>query len=249
MKILVLQHAATEHPGALRRFLAEDGHQWVAVELAAGETPPDLDGFDALWVMGGAMDVWEEEEHPWLKGEKALIREAVEGRGMAYLGLCLGHQLLACALGGDCAKAAAPEIGVLPVRLTEAGAGSIFLDNVPEEFPCLQWHGAEITRLPAGARVLASSPDCAVQAMSWGPRALSTQFHLEVGAGTVANWAATPADRDALDEALGPGGANRLAADCAARMAEFNTIAERVYINWLRAAARVGSGGVSPAIQ
>ncbi len=240
MKILVLQHAASEHPGAFRRFLAEDGHEWVAVELDAGETPPPLDGFDALWAMGGPMDVWEDQEHPWLKGEKALVREVVEGRGMAFLGLCLGHQLLACALDGECGKANVPEIGVMPVRQTELGAESVFLDDVPEVFPCLQWHGAEVTRLPAGAKVLATSPDCAVQAMSWGPRALSMQFHLEVEADTVANWAAIAAYRAALVDAFGPGGVDRLAADCAARMAEFNTIAERVYMNWLQAAARVG---------
>jgi GMP synthase-like glutamine amidotransferase len=240
MKILVLQHEACEHPGEFRRLLAGDGHDWVPVELDAGEVPPALDGFDALWVMGGPMDVWEEDRHPWLAAEKALIREAVEARGMPYLGLCLGHQLLACALGGACGKARAPEIGVLTVRLTRMGADSGFFDGVTDEFPCLQWHGAEVTRLPAGARVLAASPDCAVQAMSWGPRALSMQFHLEAEAETVANWIAIPAYRAALDQAFGPGGADRMAADCAARMAEFNASAGRVYLNWLRAAARAG---------
>jgi GMP synthase-like glutamine amidotransferase len=239
MKILVLQHADCEHPGAFRRFLAEDGHEWVPVELDQGETAPPLDGFDALWVMGGPMDVWEEDAHPWLVGEKALIREAVEERGMPFLGLCLGHQLLACALGGECGKSAVPEIGVLPVQLTELGAESIFLDDVPEVIHSLQWHGAEITRLPAGAKVLATSPDCAVQAMSWGPRALSMQFHLEVEADTVDNWAAIPAYRDALVKAFGSDGVDRMRADCAARLEEFNTVAERVYMNWLQATARV----------
>ncbi len=80
MKILVLQHVASEHPGEFRRFLAEDGHEWVPVELDAGERPPPLDGFDALWVMGGPMDAWEDDEHPWLVGEKALIR----GKGAGW---------------------------------------------------------------------------------------------------------------------------------------------------------------------
>jgi len=238
MKILVLQHEVIEHPGELRRFLAEDGHDYVPVELDAGETPPALDGFYALWVMGGPMDVWEEDKHPWLVAEKALIREAVEVRGMPYLGLCLGHQLLACALGGEVGKAAAPEVGVLPVQLTELGAESIFFDALPATFRCLQWHGAEVTRLPAGARVLATSPDCAVQAMSWGPRALSMQFHLEVEADTAEAWTALPEYRVALERNMGPGGARRMIADCASHMADMNTNAERVYINWLQAAAQ-----------
>jgi len=239
MKILVLQHARIEHPGAFRRHLAEDGHEWRAVELDEGETPPPLDGFDALWVMGGPIDVWEEDLHPWLAAEKALIREAVAGRGLPFLGLCLGHQLLACALGGDCGKAAAAEVGVLQVRLSPEGAASPLFAGVPPVLPCLQWHGAEVKRLPAGTTVLASSPDCAVQAMSWGPRALAMQFHLEVEPDTVANWTALPAYRTALDAAFGADGAARLAADCAARMAEFNATAAQVYRNWMRVAAGV----------
>ena len=64
MKILVLQHADCEHPGFFRQLLEEDDHQWVPVELDQGETAPPLDGFDALWVMGGPMDTWQEDAHP-----------------------------------------------------------------------------------------------------------------------------------------------------------------------------------------
>lgn len=239
MRILVLQHARVEHPGAFRTFLAEDGHDWVAVHLDEGETPPPLDGFDALWVMGGPMDVWEEAEHPWLAPEKRLIREAVETRGLPFLGLCLGHQLLAEALGGEVGRAARPEIGVMPVRLTEAGAATVVLDGLPEVFDALQWHGAEVTRMPPGAKCLATSPDCAVQAMGWGPRAFSAQFHIEVEPDTVRTWSEIPAYARALEGALGAGAAARLEADCAARMPAFAALAERVYINWLQAAAQV----------
>jgi GMP synthase-like glutamine amidotransferase len=151
MKILVLQHARVEHPGSFRHLLEEDGHIWTPVHLDEGEALPSLDGFDALWVMGGPMDVWDEEQYPWLKDEKAFIRDAVEIRGLPFFGLCLGHQLLAEALGGSCGKAEHSEVGVMDVQLTEEGATGILFDDLPEIFPCLQWHGAEVKQMPAGA--------------------------------------------------------------------------------------------------
>jgi len=239
VKILVMQHGEFDGPGEFGRLFEADGHTWTPVHLYAGETPPALEGFDALVVGGGIMDVWEEDIHPWLIAEKALIREAVVERGMPYLGLCLGHQLLACALGGEVGRAERPEVGVKTVNLTAEGAASPLLEGIPAEFPCVQWHGAEITRLPEGASVLAASPACSVQAMSWGPHAFATQFHMEVEAQTASNWTADRVARDTLDIHLGKGGADRLIADCAANMARFNAIAGQVYHNWLQAGAEV----------
>ena len=238
MKLLILQHVRVEHPGIFRTFLREDGHDCVTVHLDEGESCPSLKDFDALWVMGGPMDVWEEDIYPWLRDEKRLIQEAVEEIGMPFLGLCLGHQLLAEALGGHCGKSERPEVGIMPVQLTEVGTDGIIFDDFPDNFSCLQWHGAEIKKIPSGATCLATSPDCAVQAMAWGARAYSTQFHLEVEPDTVENWMSIPAYRASLIKALGESGPEKLKAAFALNVGEFNKLAERFYINWLQTAVR-----------
>ena len=149
MHILILQHARVETAGSLGQFLKEDGHTSEVVHLDEGEKLPENSNFDGLWVLGGPMDVWEEEKYPWLKEEKAFIKYKFNKD--SFLGICLGHQLLAECMGIKVSKSQKPEVGVLDVLLTERSEWCFF-DGVPENFKTLQWHSAEVTELPQDQR-------------------------------------------------------------------------------------------------
>lgn len=210
-----------------------DGARVHTVELDDGESIPNLDAFDVLMVMGGPMDVWQTALHPWLQMEVAAIREWVAVRRRPFLGFCLGHQLLAEALGGTVGPARQPEIGVMSVTLTEAGRRSPFLVDVPFEIPCLQWHSAEVIRAPDEVEVLASSPACTVNAMSWGEHALSIQFHVEITPTTVEEWGAIPQYAQALEQSLGEEGLLRLEHDANRQMAGFQAVSKQLYANFM----------------
>ena len=233
MKFLVLQHIDIEHPGIFREFMREDGVTWDAVELDEGEAIPPLEGYDALISMGGPMDVFEEQEHPWLADEKVTIREAVAERDMPFLGVCLGHQLLADALGGRVETMAEPEVGIMTVDLTEAGRADSLLAGLEPTVTCLQWHGCAVTAMPEGAVSLAKSPLCAVQAFRVGRHAYGLQYHVELTPTTVADWGAVPAYQDSLNRALGSDGLAPFAAEAARNMPSFNRDARILYDNFM----------------
>lgn len=231
MRFLVFQHIACEHPGIFCDLMRQDGVAWDAVQLDEGGIIPDFADYDALLVMGGPMDVWQTDSHPWLVAEMAAIEKWVRA-GHPYLGFCLGHQLLAAALGGEVGAAKTPEIGILPVHLTGDGKAHWLFGDCPPQFPTLQWHSAEILRAPPGAVVLADSPLCKVNAMAWGAKAVSVQFHIELTKNTVGEWGEVPAYAAALDSALGEGALARLEDSAARRMAEFNKLSEILYRNF-----------------
>ena len=229
---LVLQHLDVEHPGVLRECMRDEGIGWDTVELDQGEALPSLDGYQALIVMGGPMDVWQEQEYPWLTAEKQFIREAVIERDLPYLGLCLGHQLLAAALGGDVGPAQSAEVGVMQVGLTDAGRTHPFFSGFPDAFDTLQWHSAEVRRVPAGSKILASAPACDIEAFAYGSRALGAQFHIEVTPSTFDDWKSIPAYEASLLDTLGPSGVDRFRADTAAQLETFRALANTLWRNW-----------------
>ena len=232
-RLLVFQHLDVEHPGVFRDFLREAGIERVTVELDQGEPIPDLDDYDGLWVMGGPMDVWEDDRYPWLTAEKAAIREAVVEREMPFLGVCLGHQLLADALGGEVGPALVPEVGIYDVEKTPTGEASPFLRGLPTTMTCLQWHAAEVKTPPREATALASSPDCRIQALAVGDKAFSTQYHTEISDATIAEWAEVPTYRTALEQTLGTDGVAQLEAGTSAHLDTFKQSARQLFDNWL----------------
>lgn len=236
-RVLVFQHIAIEHPGIFRDFMKADGIAWDAIELDEGEPIPSLEPYDALIVMGGPMDVFEEDKYPWLVAEKRAIREWVIEKRRPYLGLCLGHQLLADSLGGKVERMTTPEVGMLTVETTgEAKKDSLFKGLGPT-IDCLQWHGCEVTQLPADAIVLAQSPACPIQAFRVGDRAYGLQYHVELTERTVGEWGAVPIYAEALEQTCGRGALNRLDTDAKKSLPALAANARRLYDNFKALAA------------
>lgn len=229
MRILVFQHSDKEHAGGFRRILSRDGHQVIACTAPDEIGDADLDGVDALWVLGGPMQVWEAGELPWLSREIELIREAVLERRLPYFGICLGHQLLAHVLGGAVTPARESEVGLLQV--SKHGNPPMF-EGMSEQFRCFQWHSAEVSRLPQGAEITAFSGRCNVQAMVWGKTAQSVQFHAELDGATLADWYEIDRCEEMLRAHIG-GDADRIFDDLSAAEADLSLMREKLYRHWM----------------
>ena len=243
MRVLVFQHVAVEHPGVFRDFLKADGIAWDPVELDEGQPIPDLRAYDALWVMGGPMDVWDVEENPWLIPEKRAIRTWVRDLKKPFLGVCLGHQLLADAMGGTCGPQQPPEVGILEVSLTEEGKRDSVFGRQPATARALQWHGVRVAQPPEDTIVLASSAACRVQAMRVGACAWSTQYHVELEDSTIPSWGCIPKYAEALEKVQGQGALQRLMDDAKPLMPTFKDCAKRLYEDFMRTAGAMRLAG------
>ena len=231
METLVLQHIACEPPGVYEDALSDRGATIHRVELDEGDRLPDWREFDAIVAMGGPMSANDEEELPWLRDEKALIAEAVRA-GLPFFGACLGVQLLAASLGAKVVACPAPEVGLLPVFLTDAAAGDPVFADLPRELLTLQWHGDTFS-LPDDAVLLASSPAYPNQAFRWGRHAYGVQFHLEVSREMAQDWAGVSSYADALERVLGQDSATAFVEQVGQHAEEMRAHGRRMFDGWL----------------
>lgn len=203
LSVLVFQHDLHDGPGYLGEALTQRGANLDIVRLYQDEVISNLSNYDMLLVMGGEMNVYQEDKYRWLIEETNAIREAVEA-GKAVLGVCLGGQLLAKALDAQVHLGAATEIGLISIELTKAGKADPLFEGL-SQVEAVEWHD-DTFDIPAGAVALAHSEGCAHQAFRFGRCAYGLQFHPEVSPLMLAEWIKgagdTPIDRSSFQRAV-----------------------------------------------
>jgi GMP synthase (glutamine-hydrolysing) len=228
MRALVLQHVAVEGPGTLASSLKARGWTLDTIALYEGaRLPEDTQEYQAVIVMGGPMGVYDEAEYPFLRDEHRFLMRVL-GQGVPLLGICLGSQLLAKALGARVYRNPQKEIGWYTVDLTPAGAADPLFAGLTSPVPVFQWHG-DAFDLPAGATPLASSPLCTNQAFRYGDRVYGLLFHLELTPDVIHSWIA--AFHDELVSVQGAIDPARIVADMPHRGVEYQQVGSRVFAN------------------
>jgi GMP synthase-like glutamine amidotransferase len=177
MRIHYLQHEPYESLGSIEDWVRKKGHVLSATKFYEDTRLPELSTFDFLIIMGGPMGVNDENKYPWLKEEKDFIKKAID-HGKMILGICLGSQLIAAALGAKVYPNQYKEIGLMDVYLTKNGNENFLSSLWPRTIKVYQWHG-DTFDLPKGAILLAESDICKNQAFAYKEHVLGLQFHLE----------------------------------------------------------------------
>lgn len=205
----VVQHVSHEGPGLIGDALRQAGRTFELVRADLGDGYPTVSELGGLVVMGGPMGVHDVADHPWLLAERELLVAAVED-GLPVLGVCLGAQQLALALGAEVTTGPAAEIGVGSVELTGPGRldpvlGPEYGGLARSSIACVHWH-QDTLALPPGAVHLAATPRYPNQAFRVGDRVYGLQFHVEVDRALAQSWASlipvgTPFDEARLVEA------------------------------------------------
>lgn len=175
MRAHYLQHVPFEGLGSIESWLQNAGYEISSTQFFNSGVLPEIKDIDLLIVMGGPMSVNDEAEYPWLLEEKDFIRSII-GTGKPVLGICLGAQLVANAMGGEVFPNSVKEIGWFPIEAVKSESNSAF--QLPKEAEGFHWH-SETFNLPEGAVQIAKSKGCNNQAFQIGSNVIGLQFHLE----------------------------------------------------------------------
>jgi GMP synthase (glutamine-hydrolysing) len=231
-RLLVLQHVAHEILGTLDPLLRAARCRIRYVNF--GRDPdacPDAAGYDGLIVLGGPMNCDQVQRHRHLAHEVECIRTAIR-RGRPVLGICLGSQLIARALGAAVTRNPVKEIGWYDVSPTAAGAADPLFRHFGGTEKIFQWHG-DTFAIPEGAVHLATSPDCAHQAFRFGDNVYGLQFHLEVDAPMIHRWLHTPVNCRELDDLQGRIDPARIAAETPLHIGRARALGDRVFSEFI----------------
>lgn len=231
-KLLVCQHVPFEILGTLDPLMREAGFRIRYVNFGRHpDAQPSLDPYRGVVVLGGPMNVDEVDRHPHLATEVRLIQNAIE-RGMPVLGVCLGAQLIAKALGASVRSNGRKEIGWYDVEVSEAGRADPLFRHFAARERIFQWHG-DTFEIPRGAVHLASSELCANQAFRYGDNVYGFQFHLEVDEPLIERWLRTPVMRQEIEELGGEVDPEAIRAETPRAMARLQSLSRRVFSEFI----------------
>lgn len=189
MNILIIKHIDIEGPGIIEEFLKNEKIKYKILCLEGEAEFPPVDDFTHIIILGGPMSVYEEDKYPFLRKEDIFIKESIK-KEKSILGICLGAQLIAKALGAKVFKAPVKEIGWYKVSLTVDGLKDPIFSGFPPEFNVFQWHG-DTFEIPDGAKWIAASSPVTNQAFRYGRNVYGLQFHLEVTEQMIDEWIKT----------------------------------------------------------
>ncbi len=185
MKALILKNIFNEGPGTILNYFRSAGIAYTVLDLAS-ESPPPPDRFDILIVMGGPMSVHDADRFPYLSVEEKIIQEAID-KDKKILGICLGAQMIAKAIGSRVYTGHKKEIGWSDITLTQDGLTDKAIGPLGKSFKVFQWHG-DTFDIPKGAVRLAESALYPNQAFRFKDNIYALQFHLEVDEGIISDW-------------------------------------------------------------